>query len=199
VLWKEGVAAVSANLNQEQKFSALMRSAQLGDRNAYAQLLRALVPLTREIVRHRYNFLRSPDIDELVKDILLSVHVARATYDPSRPFLPWVMAIALNRIADNARRYARRAAHEVASEPHPEAISADEVNLSRKEYGDTRALAKAMSNLRRKRRMLIMTGAQSRVCVMFVVLDAVYAVIEAFGDPSETARSGFIDSACGVE
>jgi hypothetical protein len=43
VLWKEGVAAVSANLSQEQKFSALMRSAQLGDRNAYAQLLRALV------------------------------------------------------------------------------------------------------------------------------------------------------------
>jgi DNA-directed RNA polymerase specialized sigma24 family protein len=134
VLPKGAAAAVSANLGLEQKFAALMRAAQLGDGNAYAQLLDALVPLTKEIVRHRYRFLQSPDIDELVQNILLSVHVARATYDSSRPFLPWVMDIARCRIADNTRRYERRAAHEVASEPPPEAISTDEVVLFMKEY-----------------------------------------------------------------
>src|SRR5215468_7597730 len=165
MLQKGGVSAGSANLGLEQKFAGQMRAAQLGDRNAYAQLLRALVALTKEIVRHRYHFLQSRDIDELVQDILLSVHLARATYDPSRPFLPWVMAIARKRIADNTRRYARHATHEVSSEPLSQAVLADEVNMSRKKYGDTHALAKAMNNLRRmcrviatSRRMLIMAG-----------------------------------------
>jgi RNA polymerase sigma-70 factor (ECF subfamily) len=155
VLWKGAVAAVSANLGQEQNFAALMRAAQLGDGNAYAQLLRALVPLTKEIVRQRYKLLQSQDIDDLVQDILLSVHVARATYDPSRPFLPWVMAIARKRMADSTRLYARRAAHEVASEPRPEAFSADEANISGNEYGDTHALAKAMNNLRLRCRVIV--------------------------------------------
>jgi len=141
------MAAVSTNLDQEQNLAALMRAAQLGDGNAYAQLLRVLLPVTKEIVRHRYKFLQSQDIDDLVQSILLSVHLARATYDRSRPFLPWVIAIARNRMADSARRYARRAAHEVASEPAPEAFPAEEANKSGNAYGDTHALAKAMGNL----------------------------------------------------
>jgi RNA polymerase sigma factor (sigma-70 family) len=157
------LAVVSANLGPEQKFAALMRAAQLGDRNAYEQLLRALVPLIKEIVRHRYKFLQSRDIDDLVQDILVLVHVARATYDPSCPFLPWVMAIARSRMADNPRRCARRAAHEVASEPPPETISADEANTSSNEYGDTHSLAKAMNNLRRTCRVIVrsMLGTMS--------------------------------------
>jgi hypothetical protein len=147
VLRKGAVAAVSANLGLEQKFAVLMRAAQLGDGNAYAQLLRALVPLTKEIVRHRYRFLQSRDIDELVQDILLSVHLARATYDPSRPFLPWVMAIARDRMAGSALAIP----HEIASEPPP----ADEVNMFRKEYGDTHAFAKAMNYLRRTCRVIV--------------------------------------------
>jgi len=141
------MAAVSTNLDQEQNLAALMRAVQLGDGNAYAQLLRVLLPVTKEIVRHRYKFLQSQDIDDLVQSILLSVHIARATYDRSRPFLPWVIAIARNRMADSARRYARRAAHEVASEPAPEVFPAEEANKSGNAYGDTHALAKAMGNL----------------------------------------------------
>ena len=141
------MAAVSTNLDQEQNLAALMRAVQLGDGNAYAQLLRVLLPVTKEIVRHRYKFLQSQDIDDLVQSILLSVHIARATYDRSRPFLPWVIAIARNRMADSARRYARRAAYEVASEQPPEAFPAGEANMSGTAYGDTHALARAMSNL----------------------------------------------------
>src|SRR5215467_5975363 len=148
VLRKGEVAAGCANLGLEQKFAAQMRAAQLGDRNAYAQLLRALVPLSKEIVRHRYNFLQSRDIDELVQDILLSVHVARATYDPSRPFLPWVMAIPRKRIADNTRRYSRYATDEVGPEQLSQAVSADKLNMPRKNYRDAHALVNAMKNLR---------------------------------------------------
>ena len=33
-------------------------------------------------------------VDDVVQDVLLTIHRARATYDPSRPFLPWLRAIA---------------------------------------------------------------------------------------------------------
>src|SRR3546814_9561090 len=52
-----------------------------------------------------------------------SLHVARATYDPQRPFLPWLMAIARNRMADGARCHARRSRREIAVERLPETFS----------------------------------------------------------------------------
>ena len=53
------------------------------------------------------------DIEDLVQEILLSVHAVRATYDPERPFVPWLLAITRNRLADAARRHARTTAHEI--------------------------------------------------------------------------------------
>ena len=49
-----------------------------------------------------------------MQEILLSLHAVRATYDPARPFLPWLLAILRHRLADDARRYARGRIHEVA-------------------------------------------------------------------------------------
>jgi RNA polymerase sigma-70 factor (ECF subfamily) len=132
---------------QEQDLAALIRSAQAGDATAYSELLNALVPLVKAIVRQRLGFLQSSDVDDLVQDILLSVHVARASYDATRPFLPWLVAIARNRMADRARRFARRAALEVPSTHPPETFSPDEANMPASEYGDAEALAQAMKNL----------------------------------------------------
>lgn len=132
-----------------------MRAAQTGDRGAYSELLCALVPLVKEAVRQRYRFLQSQDIDDLVQEILISVHAARATYDPSRPLLPWLMAIARNRMADSARRYARRVAHEVPSDRPPETFPAEDANMSANGYGDTEALAQAMTQLPQSQRQAI--------------------------------------------
>ena len=132
-----------------------MRAAQAGDRGAYSELLSAVVPLVQETVRHRFVFLQSHDIDDLAQDILLSLHVARATYDPARPFLPWLMAIARNRMADSARRYARRAANEVPSEQPPETFLGQDANVSTSGYGDAEALAQAMTKLPRSQRHAI--------------------------------------------
>ena len=132
-----------------------MRAAQAGDRNAYTALLGALAPLVKATVRRRFGFLQSQDIDDLVQDVLLSVHAARATYDPARPFLPWLMAIARNRMADGARRYARRAAHEVVSEQPPETFPAEDANMAVNRYGDAEALAQAMTELPQGQRQAI--------------------------------------------
>lgn len=131
-----------------------MRAAQAGDRRAYAALLCAVVPLVKEAVRQRFRFLQSQDIDDLVQDILLSVHAARATYDSARPFLPWLMAIARNRMADSARRHARRAAYEVPSEQPVETFPANDANMSAND-GDAEALVQAMTKLPQGQRQAI--------------------------------------------
>jgi len=85
-----------------------MRSAQDGSGSAYAQLLREIAPLVRRVVRNRRRFLQAADIEDLVQDILLSLHAVRKTYDPGRPFLPWLIVIIRNRLAGSARRYSRK-------------------------------------------------------------------------------------------
>jgi RNA polymerase sigma-70 factor (ECF subfamily) len=75
-----------------------------------------MTPRLRQMIRRRRRDGASSDVEDLVQDVLLSVHVARASYDPGRPFLPWLLAIVRNRVADGARRYARQAAHEVQVE-----------------------------------------------------------------------------------
>lgn len=50
------------------------------------------------------------------QDILLLVQAACATYNPRHPVMLWLLAITRNRLANSARRHARRRAHEVPVE-----------------------------------------------------------------------------------
>jgi RNA polymerase sigma factor (sigma-70 family) len=82
-----------------------------------------------------------------VQDILLSLHQARRSYDPSRPFLPWLMAIVRNRVTDGARRYISRSAHEVVVDQLPETFSSAHPNTIDGPYGDPEALRLALKAL----------------------------------------------------
>src|SRR5436305_290366 len=93
--------------------AALMKQVQAGDADAYVALLNDLIPRLRGRVHGRRALLGPGETDDVVQDILLSMHAARATYDSQRPFWPWLLAIARHRLADAARRQARRQAHEI--------------------------------------------------------------------------------------
>jgi RNA polymerase sigma factor (sigma-70 family) len=123
----------------DRRLSALMRAAQGGDRAAYALLLDDVAVLVRRLVRARRPYLQPEDVEDLVQDTLLSLHAARATYNPARPFLPWLMAIARHRMADAARGHARRAATEVAAQQMSETFSVVSANR------DADALASRMT------------------------------------------------------
>ena len=125
----------------------LMRAAQAGDQLAYVQLLNVLAPLLRRSIKRWRPFLKPEDIEDLVQDTLLSLHQARATYNPERALLPWVMAIVRNRVIDGARRYIARAAHEVVVEELPETFSDVESNTIEGGYGDPEALRVAITTL----------------------------------------------------
>jgi RNA polymerase sigma-70 factor (ECF subfamily) len=131
----------------ELRFAALMKAAQTGDADAYATLMRELAERLRQLVRYRRAFLEHADVEDLVQDILLSVHAVRATYDQSRPFIPWMLAITRNRLADAARRYARVNAHEVAVEDFDVTFFAENTNTTATTYRDPQALAHAIADL----------------------------------------------------
>jgi RNA polymerase sigma-70 factor (ECF subfamily) len=131
----------------EEHLAALMRSAQSGDADAYAVLMRELAGRVRRIVRHRRAFLDHADVEDLVQDVLLSVHAVRATYDATRPFLPWLLAIARNRLADAARRHARHGAREVVVEDLDVTFFSESTNTMTTVYGDPDALAEAIADL----------------------------------------------------
>jgi RNA polymerase sigma factor (sigma-70 family) len=133
----------------------LMVAAQAGDRAAYATLLSEVAPILRRIVRSRFRFLSAEDVEDAVQEVLLSVHTVRATYDGSRPFLPWLMAIAHNRSVDAVRRIARRSGREVTVAEYPETFDAADTNPSDGVYGDPEALRAAVAELPKGQRVAI--------------------------------------------
>ncbi len=125
-------------------WSVCMARAQAGDRDAYRHLLGAITPYLRTlVVRHVGN--RS-DVEDTVQDILLTLHTVRHTYDPARPFGPWLVTIANRRIIDGLRRRGRCAAHETPFEPEHETLSTCAANLQ-EEAADARVLREAVERL----------------------------------------------------
>jgi RNA polymerase sigma factor (sigma-70 family) len=129
------------------QLSQLMKAAQDGDSSAYAQLLHMITPAIRRIVYNGRPFLTPEDVEDLVQDVLLSVHAVRATYDPARPFMPWLITITRNRIADLARRYIRSQAHEVHVDNIAVTFSNESTKINDKAFGDPEALRLAIDSL----------------------------------------------------
>ncbi len=99
---------------RDARWSGLMAAAQGGDARAYAALLQECLPLLRAICRAR---LRDPaEVEDAVQDALLTLHRVRHTYDPARPFRPWISAIAERRALDRVRSRGRRGARETEIE-----------------------------------------------------------------------------------
>jgi RNA polymerase sigma factor (sigma-70 family) len=108
-------------------WSVLMARAQGGDRAAYRRLLEEITPYLRaQAAKHRA---LSGEIEDAVQDILLTLHAVRHSYDPGRPFGPWLLAIASRRIVDRLRSRGRRAGSETAFGPEHETIAATGANF----------------------------------------------------------------------
>ncbi|HJU18004.1 MAG TPA: sigma-70 family RNA polymerase sigma factor [Stellaceae bacterium] len=118
----------------EARLAPLMAAAQDGDPSAYQRLLRACLPLVRATARSQG--VPADRVDDVVQEVLLAVHRARRTYDPARPFTPWLRAIAQRRSIDALRRQGRQRTREVyaplayESYPDPTATAAQVLEQS---------------------------------------------------------------------
>jgi RNA polymerase sigma-70 factor (ECF subfamily) len=121
-----------------------MAHAQAGDREAYRRLLEEIAPYLRSLAARRFS--GRADIEDAVQDTLLTVHAVRHTYDPVRPFGPWLVAIANRRIADGLRRRGRIGSRETSLEIEHETFSAPETNFH-EAASDARVLHDALETL----------------------------------------------------
>ena len=132
---------------QGDDLGRLMVRAQGGDAAAYRALLTALTRLLRGHIHRRAPQLQAVDVEDVVQEVLISVHEARASYDPARPFPPWLFALARHRLADHARRHTRNAAGAAAFRDLAETFGALETNISSEGVEIAMTVRRAMSEL----------------------------------------------------
>ncbi|MBW2726433.1 MAG: sigma-70 family RNA polymerase sigma factor [Deltaproteobacteria bacterium] len=125
----------------EARWAAYMRASQEGDGEAFEALLKEILPRVRSQVFGRLG--GREHAEDVVQNVLLSIHRSRHTYHPTRPFKPWLNAVTRNAVIDAVRarrnewRHQSFDEHEVPGEDPPlpgasEAISPElESALSR--------------------------------------------------------------------
>ena len=91
----------------ETRLKALMLRGLAGDAAAHHELLSALAGYLRGYFGRRMGP-AAADLEDLVQETLVSVHVKRQSYDPAQPLTPWIYAMARYRLLDHFRRTRRR-------------------------------------------------------------------------------------------
>jgi len=137
-------AAEAFGHEDDGAWAGLMAQAQAGDRDAYRRLLTEITPYLRALAQRQHRDRR--DVEDSVQDILLTVHSIRHTYDPARPFKPWLVAIGRRRIIDRLRVNARGRRRETELTEEHETFSEPATNIHEVQ-SDSRQLHQAMESL----------------------------------------------------
>ena len=95
---------------READWTAWMRAALAGDTSAYGKFLHSIAPYIRAVARSRCRRLGvlESDAEDIVQEVLLTIHLKRATWDQSGPIGAWVATITRNKVIDTFRRRGRR-------------------------------------------------------------------------------------------
>ena len=116
--------AADGRRTAEEGWASSMAAAQAGDAAAYRRLLVEIGGWLRRYYARRL----PPDlVEDAVQDALLAIHEKRHTYDPARPFGPWLAGIARYKWIDRLRALrslpAELPGEEVAIGDHEEAVT----------------------------------------------------------------------------
>lgn len=104
-----GIGAVTSSVSGvEARLKALMLRGLDGESAAQGELLSALSGYLRAYFARRMGRDAS-DIEDLVQETLLAVHLKRASYDRAQPFTPWAYGVARYKLLDHYRRIGSRA------------------------------------------------------------------------------------------
>ena len=137
--------AEDRDVARNAEWSRLMRAAQDGDRAAYERLLRDILPFIRAIAGRWHS--RRDRAEDVVQDILLTVHRVRHTYDPARPFSHWLATIAKRRAIDALRRRGRTEKFEIADEDAYVTFADPAANTEAASRAQSSGLGAAISSL----------------------------------------------------
>lgn len=93
-------------LERERQWTIQMRAALDGDQQAYTDLLESLCRHLRAAVRRACSRwgLAADDVEDIIQETLLAVHLKRHTWDRERSIGPWLTAISRYKLIDALRR-----------------------------------------------------------------------------------------------
>jgi len=94
------------SISDNPTWSELMALAQQGHSKAYAQLLTEVSQFAKPYLINKLR--QAQYAEDVLQDILLAIHRARHTFDSTRPFRPWLIAIMESRIAEFWRKHKRK-------------------------------------------------------------------------------------------
>ena len=89
--------------------SDLMRAGLAGNKDAYRSVFHSIVPVLMHMIARMAPALPPDQREDIVQDILTSVHSKSHTWQQTRPILPWIHAIARYRLIDHFRKQKRGA------------------------------------------------------------------------------------------
>jgi RNA polymerase sigma-70 factor, ECF subfamily len=90
---------------REQRWAEAMRAERRSDAIAYERMLKEVATALRRSLAARLVRvgLDAHEADDLVQEILMGLHRKRHTWDPARPFLPWLHTITRYKLIDFMR------------------------------------------------------------------------------------------------
>ncbi len=97
---------------RDRRWRSWMIAAQAGDGVAFEKLLLELLPYIRRQVARRVG--EPAERQDIVQNVLISLHRSRHTYRSERPFGPWLRAVVRNASIDWMRARGRRLRHELS-------------------------------------------------------------------------------------
>src|SRR5271167_2149414 len=99
----------------EEKWATMMRAALAGDEGVYRRLLGEIGRAVRPMARGAFSRARvgDADVEDVVQETLLAIHLKRQTWDGGLRLAPWVNAIARHKLIDAMRRRGVRRAEPI--------------------------------------------------------------------------------------
>ncbi len=94
----------------EKELREWMRLSLEGDRPAYEKLLKKIAEMVRGYLNNALGKSQRTEekVEDLVQEVLISIHRKKHLYQPTLPILPWLFTIARYRMIDHIRLEQRR-------------------------------------------------------------------------------------------
>ena len=164
---------------REATWTEWIRSALDGDAAAYRRLLEALTPVLRAAATRGFarTGMGTSEVEDVVQETLLAIHLKRHTWDPTQPLMPWVVTIARHKLIDALRRRGRRTelpvedfAEILAAPPIRDPVEARDVDrlldgLSLRQRDIVRSIAVDDESISATARRLMMSEGAVRVAL----------------------------------
>jgi RNA polymerase sigma-70 factor (ECF subfamily) len=151
---------------REQRWAEAMRAERRGEAVAYERMLKEVANTLRRSLAPRLVRvgLGAHEAEDLVQEILIGLHGKRHTWDPARPFLPWLHTITRYKLIDfmRHRRGDTRRRVDLALEDWLEIVECSTHEANRSTWEVDRHLAVLPVSQRKIVRAIAVEGASVR-------------------------------------